>query len=171
MGERELPRNFGEYALRGFIAETRDGLPWWQTCIASALVDLSRIDGFVTAFAGIANVLRHGEHPDWVVGGDGVKAAIDVALEWLDEGIDAHEVTGWLQAGCWDPKVARRLTAAGVHPCRLLNEDGKPAHWIEVQDGNKVPLALAVTEWQLPIADAIRIVTTRGDEVAAGQIS
>jgi hypothetical protein len=66
---------------------------------------------------------------------------------------------------------------AGRHPrnttlaCRLINEDGKPAHWVDIEDGNKVPLARAVTEWQMPVTEAVRVVTGRGYEVAAGQIS
>jgi hypothetical protein len=168
MGSKHTrPEDFGEYALRGFIAESRGGLPWWQTCIASTLLDLGRVEGFVTAFSGIANGLRHGDDPRWVVGGDSARAAMDVALEWLDADIDPQEVSGWLRAGCWDPQVARRLIDAGIHPHRLLNEEGQPAHWLEVADGNQVPLATAITEWQFPVAEAVRIVTGRAYEVGS----
>jgi hypothetical protein len=50
----DIPTNLGDYAERGFIAEQRGGLDWWQTCITSALIDLNRVPGFVTAFAGVA---------------------------------------------------------------------------------------------------------------------
>jgi len=160
------PEDFGQYALRGFVAEGRGGLPWWQTCIASALLDLGRVEGFVTAFSGITHVLRQGEDPRWVVGGDSVRAAMDVALEWLNANVDPLEVSGWLRAGCWDPRVARQLVDAGIHPHRLLNEDGQPAHWLEVADGNQVPLATAITEWQFPVAEAVRIVTGMAYEVS-----
>lgn len=167
MGSKHTrPDDFGEYALRGFIAESR-GLPWWQTCIASALLDLDRVDGFITAFCGITQVIRQGEDAQWVVGGDSVRAAMDVALEWLHADIEPDEVNGWLRAGCWDPRVARRLVDAGIRPDRLLNEDGQPAHWLEVADGTQVPLATAVTEWQLPVPEAVRIVTGVAYEISA----
>lgn len=161
------PGNFGDYAERGFIAETRDGLPWWDTCIASALIDLARVPGFITAFAGIAWVLRHDGDPDWVVGGSTPRAAMKVAMEWLDAGIDPGEVAWWLRAGCWDPKVAMRFVAAGIHPMRLLNEDGLPAHWAMADDGTRIPLVTAVSEWDYPMVDAVRWITGRGYEVRA----
>lgn len=160
--------NFGDYAYRGYVAETRDGLPWWKTCITSALIDLSRVDGFIVAFAGIASALRHGANPDRVIGDDGVRAAIDVTLEWLDEGINPSEVAGWLQAGCWNPLVARKLTAAGIRPHDLLDEQGEPLHWVAAPNGDDIPLAQAVTEWEMPIAAALKVMT---DRVAPAQAS
>ena len=152
------PANLGDYAYRGFVAETGDGLEWWQTCITSALVDLSRVEGFVEAFAGIAAALRHGGCPERIVGSDDVRAAFKVTLEWLDEDIDPREVAGWLRAGCWDPKVALRLAEAGITPALLLDDAGEPRHLVAAPDGDDVPLAQAVTEWELPIAQAVRIV-------------
>ena len=159
MGRLTRPDNLGDFAERSYIAEQRTGLDWWQVCITSALIDLNRVPGFVTAFAGIANVLRHGASADWVIGGSTFREAVNVTLEWLDADIAPHEVAGWLQAGCWSPTVATQLVAAGIRPGRLLSDDGRPVHWLQVADGNEVPLATAITEWDFPIAEAVRIVT------------
>lgn len=155
---RQLPKHFGKYANRSFIAETRDGLPWWRCCVASAIVDLARVDGFVTAFAGITDVLRDGQDPRWVVGGDGVRAAFDVVIEWLDAGIDPQDVGLWLRAGCWSAEVAAELAGSCVQPRMLLNEEGRPAQWVRVADGSSQPVCVAVVEWDLTIPDVVRIV-------------
>jgi hypothetical protein len=101
-----------------------------------------------------------------VIGGPTVRDAINVALESLDAKIEPSEVSGSLQAGCWSPRVAARLVAAGVRPNRLLNEEGQPAHWLQVADGNQIPLATAVAEWDFPIPEAVRIVTGAAYEVS-----
>lgn len=153
-----LPPHFGDYAVQGFIAEQEGGLGWWQTCIASALIDLSRLDGFTVIIAGIAKVLRSGVDPNWAVGSPEAKAAIDVTLEWLAEQINPRDVEGWLLAGCWSPRIAKALAGAGISPQHLLDANRQPAQWVEVADGQRVPVALAVIEWELPVADAVRIV-------------
>lgn len=156
-----LPTRFGDFAIQGFLAEQADGLGWWQTCIASAFIDLCRVDGFVVAFAGIAKVLRTDVDPQWAVGGTEVQDAIGATLEWLAERINPHDVEHWLLAGCWKPRTAQAFAATGLRPQHLLDAAGQPAHWVEVADGQHVPLAVAVIEWDLPLAHALQIVANR----------
>jgi hypothetical protein len=161
------PANFGTYAGQGFAAETRDGLPWWQTCITSALMDLSRVDGFVPVLVAIARALRHGADPERVVGSDLAPAAFLVALEWLAAEVEPDDVTAWIQAGCWEPRVARRLADAGVQPRHLLDADGRPRHWMEAPDGECIPVARAAVEWEMPTSEAVDRLTASADAPAA----
>jgi hypothetical protein len=135
------------------------GGPWWNTPTAAVIVDLAKAGPFVTALAGIAEVLRAGEDPEWAVGGVRATAAFTVAQEWLSAGVEPSEVGDWLRAGCWDPKAARRMVDVGLRPFRLLNEDGKPAHWIEAGNGAEMSLALAVADGFMSPEDAVRVVT------------
>lgn len=136
-----------------------DTIGWWRTPTASVIVDLAKAAPFVAALAGIAAVLQDGEEPMWVVGGTTASAAFVMAQEWLDAGVDPYEVGGWLRAGCWDPKAAKRMVDVGLRPKRLLNEDGKPAHWIEAANGEDMPVALAVADSYLSPEDAVKAVT------------
>jgi hypothetical protein len=131
---------------------------WWRTDMATLVIDLAEIRPFVSALAGIAELLREGEDPLWVVGGITPAAAFAVTHEWLNAGIAAEEVGGWIRAGCWDPKAARRLVDVGLRPPRLLDEHGKPAHWTEVTNGDHMPLASAVADSFLTPEQAVQVV-------------
>jgi hypothetical protein len=139
-----------------------DSWNWWNTPTATVIVDLAKAGDFVAALAGIAEVLQAGEEPMWVVGGTTAAAAFAVAQEWLDADVEPHEVGGWLRAGCWDPKAARQMVNVGLRPNRLLNEDGKPAHWVEASSGEEMPLALAVADSYLTPEEAVRVVVRQG---------
>lgn len=132
---------------------------WWNTPTAAVIVDLAKAGPFVTALAGIAEVLRAGEDPEWAVGGVTASAAFTVAQEWLAAGIEPREVGGWLRAGCWDPKAAKRLVDVGLRPFRLLNDDGRPAHWVEAANGEQMSVALAVADGFMSAEEAVRVVT------------
>lgn len=148
------------YELRRNAKAT--GLDWWETCTASVLVDAANSWPTTIVFAAVAQLLRDGLDPEWVSGGRSPAAALAVAREWLEVGVEPSEVAGWLRAGCCDAPTAVKLANAGVRPVRLLDDAGRPLHWVEVRDGQRVPVAQAVAEWDLPIEEAVRIVT-RGD--------
>lgn len=132
---------------------------WWNTPTAAVIIDLAKAGPFVTALAGIAEVLRDGEDPEWAVGGVRASEAFTVAQEWIDAGVDPTEVGGWLKAGCWDPKAAKRLADVGLRPFRLLNEDGRAAHWVEAGNGAEMSVALAVADGFMTAEEAVRVVT------------
>ncbi len=131
---------------------------WWETPTANVIVDLAQARDLVAAIAGITEVLQAGEDPMWVVGGTTPAEALAVAQEWLDAEVEPAEVGGWLKAGCWDPKAARAMAAAGLRPWRLLDKDGNPLHWVEAGDGEQMSVALAVADSFLSVEDAVRVV-------------
>lgn len=166
MGEHTNAKTAGAGFLLGVIDRLRqetygDSRPWWETPTAEVIVDLAKAGPFVSALAGIAAVLMEGEEPMWVVGGTTASAAFAVAQEWLDAGVEPSEVGGWLRAGCWDSKAARQMVEVGLRPGRLLDENGKPAHWIEASSGENMPVALAVADSFLTPEQAVRVVVGR----------
>lgn len=143
--------------------EAAIGCGWWETDTAAFVTGLVAAGPVATVFTSIAHLLRNGEDPEVVVGATTADAAFAVACEWVDAGIDPGEVQGWLRAGCWKPTVAKALTDAGLGPEQLLDDCGKPRHWIEIPtpDGQQVPLARAVAEEFVAVQNAIPIVTGR----------
>jgi hypothetical protein len=129
---------------------------WWDTRTADVLIEIARAGPLVVALAGIAAVLRDGGDPDIVTGGTTAESAFEVAQEWVDAGIPPHEVAGWLWAGCWSAAAARRMVDGGLRPASLLDERGRPAHWIEAPNGEEMPLAQAVAEEFETVAAAVR---------------
>lgn len=140
--------------------EAAIGCGWWETDTAGLLLGFLSVGPPATVFTAIARLLRDGQDPDIVVGAGTANAAFAVAEEWLDAGIEADQVAWWLRAGCWKPAAARALTDAGLRPWRLLDDDGRPLHWIDVPtpDGEPVPLARAVTEEFVAVEAAVQIV-------------
>ena len=135
---------------------------WWETETASVIVNLAKARAFHVVLSGLAEVIRETRDPLWVIGGTTAAQAHAVAWEWLDAGIEPHEVTGWLRAGCWDPRTARSMVEEGLHPVRLLDDDGEPLDWVEGSNGDLVPLAMAVADEHLTAADAVKAVVRRG---------
>ena len=128
--------------------EAAVGCEWWDTDTTSLVIGVIAAGPAMTVFTTIARRLRDGEDPDVIVGDSTASAAFAVGTEWTDADIDPSDVEGWLRAGCWKPTVAKTLTDAGLQPRHLLGETGRPLHWIDVPtpDGEKMPLARAVTE-------------------------
>lgn len=147
-----------ENILRG-LDLTGKGGGWWNTPTAAMLIDLAKAGPIVVALAGIAEVLREGEDPEWAVGGLTATAALSVAQEWLDAEIEPPEVSGWLRAGCWNPRAARQMTAVGLRPSRLLDHEGRPAHWVQAANGERMSVALAVADDWFSASEAVRVVT------------
>lgn len=140
-------------------------IPWWETCTASVVVDCVRAGANLTVLAGLIELLREGVDPDWLVGGQGATAAVAVAREWVDAGVEPTEVAGWFRTGCYEATAATRLIALGLRPHRLLDEDGHPLHWV-TRAGERVPLGQAVAEFRLAPEDAVRAVVGRVAELA-----
>ncbi len=144
-----------------FDIESYSGsLAWWQTPTAGVIIDLAQAGRFVSALAGIAEVLRDGEDPEWVIGGVSVPAAFAVAREWVDSGVEPLHVGDWLRAGCWNPNAARQLVDAGLYPAQLLNDRGEPLHHVETPDGAGAPVAMAVADSFLTAEQAVQVVVT-----------
>ena len=135
------------------------GGSWWTTSTATVIVNVAQSGPLILALAGIAQALRDGDDPEWVVGGASPLAAFAVANEWIDAGINPAEVNGWLRAGCWDPKAARSMVDVGLRPAHLLNDAGEPAHWIEATNGERMSVALAVADAFMTVEKAMRVVT------------
>lgn len=135
---------------------------WWETETASVIMDLAKAGPFHVVLSGLAEAIRETEDPLWVIGGTTAAQAHAVAWEWLDAGIDPHEVTSWLRAGCWDPKAARSMVEEGLSPARLLDDGGEPLDWVEGSNGDLIPLAMAVADDHLTAADAVKAVVQRG---------
>lgn len=127
----------------------------------TALLDLGRESGFVTALAGIIDVLRGGENAEWIVGDVSFHMALKATYGWLDAGIEPRDVAGWLRAGCCNPASAQQMVTAGIRPPHLLDAVGQPAHWVDIAPGQCVPVALAVAEYGLPVSDALSVVSGR----------
>jgi hypothetical protein len=157
-----LKTEFARKVLGQLETETAGtGCGWWDTRMADVLIEIARAGPLVVALAGIAAALRDGEDPDIVTGGTSPEAAFEVAQEWLDAGIQPSEVGGWLRAGCWSAAAAKRMVDGGLRPARLLDDEGRPAHWVEVPNGEEMPLAQAVAEEFETVATAVRTVTGR----------
>ena len=158
VGHRDhLTTEFARKLLGQFETETAGtGCDWWKTRTADVLIEIARAGPLVVALAGIAAVLRDGDDPDIVTGGTSPEAAFEVAQEWVDAGIPPGEVAGWLWAGCWSAAAARRMVDGGLRPAGLLDERGRPAHWVEVPNGEEMPLAQAVAEEFETVAAAVR---------------
>jgi hypothetical protein len=140
------------------LNQTGAGGGWWNTPTAAMLIDLAKAGPFVVALAGIAEVLRSGEDPDWAVGGITAAAAFSVAQEWLDSGIEPADVAAWLRAGCWDPRAASQLVVLGVRSDRLIDESGKPRHWVKTASGEEMSVALAVADNWISAREAARAI-------------
>jgi hypothetical protein len=152
-----LKTEFARKLLGLFESETAGtDCGWWETRTADVLIEIARAGPLVVALAGIAAVLRDGDDPDIVTGGTRPQAAFEVAQEWVDAGIPPGEVAGWLWAGCWRAAAARRMIDAGLKPSGLLDERGRPAHWVEAPNGEEMPLAQAVAEEFETVAAAVR---------------
>jgi hypothetical protein len=134
---------------------------WWETETASVIMDLARARAFHVVLCGLAEVIRETGDPLWVIGGTTAAQAHAVAWEWLDAAIDPHEVTGWLRAGCWDPRAARSMLEEGLSPPRLLDDGGEVLDWVEGSNGELVPLALAVADRHLTATEAVKVVVRR----------
>jgi hypothetical protein len=135
---------------------------WWETETASLIMDLAKARAFHEVLCGLAEVIRETADPLWVIGGTTATQAHAVAWEWLDAGIEPREVPGWLRAGCWDPKAARRMADEGLGPAQLLDDDGEPLDLVEGTNGDLVPLAMAVADRHLTAAEAVKAVVNRG---------
>jgi hypothetical protein len=135
---------------------------WWETETASVIVDLAKSRPYHLVLSGIAEAIRETGDPLWVVGGTTAAQAHAVAWEWLDAGIEPDNVAAWLRAGCWDPKAAHVMSEEGLHPARMLDDDGEPLDWVEGLNGDLIPLAMAVAEGHLTASDAVRTVVQRG---------
>jgi hypothetical protein len=135
---------------------------WWETETASVIVDLAEAGPFHEVLCGLAEAIRETGDPDWVIGGAAATQAHAVAWEWLDAGIEARQVIGWLRAGCWDPRAARSMVEQGLGPARLLDDDGEPLDWVEGSTGDLVPLAMAVADGHITAPDAAKTVVRRG---------
>jgi hypothetical protein len=152
-----LKTEFARKLLGQFESDTGGSdCGWWDTRTADVLIEIARAGPLVVALAGIAAVLRDGGDPDIVTGGTTSEAAFEVAQEWVDAGIPPHEVAGWLWAGCWSAVAARRMVDGGLRAACLLDERGRPAHWIEAPNGEEMPLAQAVAEEFETVAAAVR---------------
>lgn len=140
--------------------EAAVGCGWWETDTASLVLSFLSVGPAAEVFTAIARLLREGQDPDVVVGTWTATAAFAVAEEWLAAGIEADQVAWWLRTGCWKPAAARALTDAGLRPWRLLDDDSRPLHWIDVPtpNGEKVPLARAVAEEFVTVDAAVQIV-------------
>jgi hypothetical protein len=159
--------DFAASLARQLEGETESlGLPWWETRTAAVLVDVARSRSLIVVLGGIAEVLQEGLDPLWVVGDQDPKAAFEVALEWLAAGVEPSEVAGWLRAGCWDPRAARRMADAGIRVSELLDEAGRPRYPVDIGPDGELPLALAVADTYLSVEDAARLV--HGEPAAAG---
>jgi hypothetical protein len=128
---------------------------WWDTPTAALVDEIARAGPLMVALAGISSVLREGGDPDVVTGGTGPEAALAVAQEWVDAGIDPRDVGCWLRAGCWNAGAARRMVDRGLWPGRLLDDGGRPLHVVEAPNGEEMPLARAVAEEFVSAGDAI----------------
>jgi hypothetical protein len=140
--------------------EAAVGCGWWETDTAALVLGFLSAGPAAAVFTAIAQLLREGQDPDVLVGAGNANAAFGVTEEWLEAGIDADQVAWWLRSGCWKPAAARTLTDAGLRPWRLLDDDGRPLHWIDVPtpDGEQVPLARAVAEEFVAVETAVKIV-------------
>jgi hypothetical protein len=128
---------------------------WWDTPTADLVDEIARAGPLMVALAGISSVLREGGDPDVITGSSGPEAALAVAQEWVDAGIDPREVACWLRAGCWSAHAARQMVDTGLRPGRLLDDHGRPLHLVEVPNGEEMPLARAVAEEFVSAGDAV----------------
>jgi hypothetical protein len=53
------------------------------------------------------------------------------------------------------------MADGGLRPRRLLDAEGRPAHWVEVPNGEEMPLAQAVAEEFETVDAAVRKVVGR----------
>jgi hypothetical protein len=147
--------------LEQLDAEATSGCGWWETAVAGLILEAVATGPVMAVFTAIAYVLRESNAPCIGVGATTAEGTFAIAQDWLDAGIDATDVVGWLRAGCWKPTAARAMTDAGLRPWRLLDGDRVPLHWVDVPtpDGEQIPLARAVAEGLVSIESAVRVVT------------
>jgi hypothetical protein len=133
------------------------GCDWWETETAGLILGLLATGPAATVFLAIAQLLCEGGDPDVIVGGPSARAALAVALEWLDAGVEPDDVATWLRAGCWKPAAARAMADGGVQPDRLLKDDDQPLHWVDIPTAGseRVPLARAVAEEFVTVEAAV----------------
>lgn len=131
---------------------------WWESSTAHLIVELVKAGPVIAVLAQIAEVLQEGHDPLWVVGGESATAAVEVAAEWLDAGVDPTEVGDWLRAGCWGADAARQMMNVGLRPGRLLDAEGRPRHLVDIGPEGEIPLALAVAESYMTPHEAVRVV-------------
>lgn len=147
--------------LERLDAEATARCGWWETDVAGLILEAVATGPVMAVFTAIAYVLREGNAPGAGDGATTAEGTFAIAEEWLDAGIDATEVAGWLRAGCWRPTAARAMTDAGLRPWRLLDGDRLPLHWVDVPspDGERMPLAGAVAAGLISIESAVQVVT------------
>jgi len=147
--------------LEHLDAEAAGCSGWWETDVAGLILEAVATGPVMAVFTAIAYVLREGNTPDIGVDATTAEGTFAIAQDWLDAGIDATEVVGWLRAGCWKPTAARAMTDAGLRPWRLLDGDRLPSHWVDVSTpgGGQMPLARAVAEGLVSIESAVHVVT------------
>jgi hypothetical protein len=134
---------------------------WWETELSEVMGDLARSGGFLVALAGVAHVIQLRGDPLWVVGDLSATSAHKVVWEWLDAGIEPTDVGTWLLAGCWNPRTAVALAAAGIRPDDLVDADGNPLDWIDAPTGERLAAAHAAADGHLTPAQVATLVRTR----------
>jgi hypothetical protein len=138
--------------------------PWWWCPTFDAVRRQRGTEPVVVALTGMAEMMRSGEDPNWVAGGDSARAAVNEAGEWLEAGVDPTQVANWLRAGCYRPQAALDMAAAGIDVRLLLDEHGQPRHLVEAPNGWPVALALAVAEGDVSVTEALALI--RGEQQA-----
>jgi hypothetical protein len=138
---------------------------WWETDVYDLVTEVADAGTVMVVLTGIARMLRDGADVDVVVGDTTATAAFAVAREWLDAGIEATDVVGWLLAGCWKPAAARAMADAGLAPTQLLDDNGQPMHLLDVAtaDGQPLPLARAVAEEFVAVDSALTLAMASRD--------
>jgi hypothetical protein len=116
-----LPLTPEELAERLDTAALAFGGPWWWCPTFDAVRRQRSTEPVVVALTGMAEMMRSGEDPDWVAGGESARAAVNKAGEWLEAGVGPTQLANWLRAGCHRPQAALEMAAAGVDVRLLLD--------------------------------------------------